>query len=99
LIMATSAPDSSRLRLIVTGRVQGVGFRYATVDEAVRLQLVGCVRNRRDGSVEIVAEGPREHLERLARWSHDGPRGALVDNVSAQWEEPTGKFGGFSIRP
>jgi acylphosphatase len=96
--MATPPADPARLRLIVTGRVQGVGFRYATVDEAARLQLVGWVRNCRDGSVEIVAEGPRQRLERLAVWSHGGPRGALVDNVCAHWGEATGECADFSIR-
>jgi acylphosphatase len=93
-----SQSESARLRLIVTGRVQGVGFRYATVDEAQRLKLAGWVRNGRDGSVEILAEGPRERLERLAIWCHDGPRGALVTNVSAQWDEANGEFTAFTIR-
>jgi len=96
--MAAPEPSPARLRLVVTGRVQGVGFRYATVDEARRLALRGWVRNCRDGAVEILAEGSRERLEQLAIWSHDGPRGALVSNVSTEWEAPTGEFISFSIR-
>jgi acylphosphatase len=87
-----------RLRVVVTGRVQGVGFRYATLDEARRLGLTGWVRNCRDGSVELVAEGPRQRLERLLIWCHDGPSGALVSNAEAQWNEPTGEFRSFTIR-
>ena len=96
--MAGLESSPARLRLVVTGRVQGVGFRYAAVDEARRLALLGWVRNRRDGAVEILAEGSRERLEQLAIWSHDGPRGALVSNVSTEWEAPTGEFTSFSIR-
>ncbi|HVN84534.1 MAG TPA: acylphosphatase [Candidatus Binatia bacterium] len=86
-----------RLRAIVSGRVQGVGFRYSTLDEARRLGLTGWVRNRLDGSVELIAEGTRERLERLAIWCHDGPGGALVNHVETQWAEATGEFSGFTI--
>ena len=95
--MATT-PQAVRLRLVVNGRVQGVGFRYATVDEARTLRLTGWVRNCYDGSVELIAEGPREHMERLAIWCHDGPRGALVNHVSAGWSDATGEFTDFTIR-
>ena len=88
---------AARLRLIVIGRVQGVGFRYATVDEARRLRLTGWVRNRHDGTVEVVAEGPRGNLEQLAIWCHDGPRGALVNHIETEWSEATGEFPSFRI--
>jgi acylphosphatase len=96
--MATPESSPVRLRLVVTGRVQGVGFRYSTVHEARRLGLLGWVRNCREGGVEILAEGSRERLEQLAIWSHDGPRGALVSNVCAEWGVPTGEFTSFSVR-
>jgi acylphosphatase len=88
----------ARLSAVVTGRVQGVGFRYSTVDIARRLQLTGWVRNRHDGCVEIVAEGPRAQLERLARWSHEGPPGARVTHVATQWSHATGEFAAFAVR-
>lgn len=68
-------------RYIVTGRVQGVGFRAATQDTARRLDLAGWVRNRSDGSVELVAAGTDDVLDRLTQWLHDGPAAARVDAV------------------
>jgi acylphosphatase len=94
----TATPQSVCLGLLITGRVQGVGFRYAVLDEARRLQVAGWVRNRRDGSVEVIAEGSRERLEQLAVWCHDGPRGALVSHVETSWGEASGEFHEFSIR-
>jgi acylphosphatase len=70
-------------RLVVRGLVQGVGFRYATRTEARRLGLRGWVRNRADGSVEVVAVGAEPELDALARWAGRGPRGARVDAVEA----------------
>jgi acylphosphatase len=65
----------------IRGVVQGVGFRYAMCEEAERLGVAGWVRNRRDGSVEAVAVGPRSALDALQQWSARGPRGARVDAV------------------
>lgn len=65
----------------ITGRVHGVGFRYAMAIEARRLQLGGWVRNRRDGSVEAVAAGAQAELDRLAQWMQRGPPAAEVRHV------------------
>ncbi|MEO8578081.1 MAG: acylphosphatase [Gemmatimonadales bacterium] len=65
----------------VTGRVQGVGFRWFVRVAARRLQLAGWVMNRRDGSVEIAAEGPQEKLDQLRRQLARGPDGAFVEAV------------------
>jgi acylphosphatase len=70
-------------RLVVRGRVQGVGFRYAMCREARRLALGGWVRNRGDGSVEAVAVGDAAQLDALQRWAQHGPSGARVDSVEA----------------
>jgi acylphosphatase len=70
-------------RLVVRGLVQGVGFRYATQSEARRLALRGWVRNRVDGTVEVVAVGDEGLLDDLQRWTQRGPRGARVDAVEA----------------
>ncbi len=67
------------LNFSIRGRVQGVGFRYAMVNEARRLGLTGWVRNRRDGSVEALACGKPAALDALVRWSERGPAGARVD--------------------
>ena len=72
-----------RTHLRVEGRVQGVYFRVSTQAEAQRLGLVGWVRNRRDGTVEAVAEGPVERVEALVAWVHEGPPTAQVERVEA----------------
>ena len=68
-------------RLIVEGRVQGVGFRWWTLGEASRLGLAGWVRNRRDGGVEVLAMGDPAALDRLAELCAAGPPGARVDRL------------------
>ncbi len=88
----------ARLLLRVKGRVQGVGFRFATRDEASRLALGGWVRNTPDGDVEVIAEGPTAMLQRFASWCRVGPRGALVTDVDEHWLPYTGEFGSFGIR-
>jgi acylphosphatase len=70
-----------RIRAIVSGRVQGVAFRASTVTEARRLGLVGWVKNRSDGSVELEAEGPDDMITALIRWCHEGPPAARVSHV------------------
>jgi len=83
-------------RLRIHGRVQGVGFRYALLEEARRLTLTGWVRNRPDGTVEAVADGPAHGLDALVRWAHQGPPGAAVTRVEVCDEE--GRYGPFEIR-
>jgi len=78
-----------RLHVYIEGRVQGVGFRYSTCDQAVSLGLTGWVRNLADGRVEAVFEGPRAALESVLAWCREGPRGAGVAHVQAQW--PSGE--------
>jgi acylphosphatase len=85
-----------RVRVIVTGRVQGVFFRTETADRARSLGLAGSVRNRPDGAVEAVFEGDEERVDSLVRWCERGPSGARVDTVNVEPEEPLGERG-FSI--
>jgi len=70
-------------RFLVSGRVQGVGFRWFVEREAATLGLTGWVRNREDGRVEVLATGTRPQLAALYRRLHEGPRAARVDEVSA----------------
>lgn len=91
-------PHLRQLRMIVSGRVQGVGFRYTARDEAQDLGLKGWVRNRPSGEVEIVAEGREDVLKMLAAWAHLGPPAAHVSRVHEEWSEYTGKFADFRIR-
>ncbi len=96
--MAESVEEHARLHLRITGRVQGVGFRFSALDEARRLSLTGWVRNTDDGDVELVAEGARDRLRRLCTWAHAGPPGALVTDVAERWLAYGGEFDTFRIR-
>lgn len=88
-----------RLRGVISGYVQGVGFRMFVREQARALGLTGWVRNREDGrSVEFVAEGPRDRLERLRALCSVGPPGALVDELTWEWQEPTRALTSFEIR-
>jgi acylphosphatase len=87
-----------RVHVIVRGVVQGVGFRWATRRQATGLGLGGSVRNRADGTVEIVAEGPPDAVDRLLAWARRGPPGAVVENVQVNEGEATGEYDGFGIR-
>lgn len=85
-------------RIIVEGRVQGVWYRGSAREEATRLGIAGFARNLPDGTVEIVAEGEKEKVERLITWCHKGPPGAQVSRVRVAWDVGEGGFEGFSIR-
>lgn len=85
-------------RLTITGRVQGVGFRYAMQSEAARRGLSGWVRNRRDGSVEALVQGEAAAVEALVTWARRGPAGARVDALRS--EAAAGEaLAGFELRP
>ena len=71
------------VRVIIRGRVQGVGYRAWTEDEALRRDLEGWVRNRRDGTVEAVFSGPDQEVEAMLAACRQGPRGAHVEAVDA----------------
>ena len=86
-----------RLIASVIGVVQGVGFRWFVLKAARGLDLKGYVMNRADGSVEVVAEGPRDRLERLLADLRAGPRSAVVRDVIVTWEPATGEFDGFDV--
>jgi acylphosphatase len=70
-----------RVKIIVEGRVQGVYFRYFTENKAKELGVSGCVKNRDDGRVEIIAQAEHITLEAFIRWCHKGPITARVDKV------------------
>jgi len=80
-----------RVHVTVRGRVQGVGFRYDTVLRARSLGLGGWVRNRSDGTVEAVFEGPGDRVESMLDWCGRGPAGARIDAVEADRERPAGE--------
>lgn len=89
--------DVIRRRVVIQGRVQGVFFRDSTRERASAHGVAGWARNRSDGSVEVVLEGPREAVERVLRFLETGPARAQVDAVDVSEEEPEG-LSGFEIR-
>lgn len=97
------APDDgsegarARLRVFISGRVQGVAFRAYAEEEARTLALAGWVRNLPDGRVEVLAEGLRASLARLLEWCREGPPYASVEGVETEWDEPRGGLGEFHI--
>jgi acylphosphatase len=85
-------------RLVIGGRVQGVGFRYFTQEIARREGVTGWVRNRSDGSVEVYLEGEAETVTRVERLLRRGPPSARVDDVDIEIELPTGRYSDFVIK-
>jgi acylphosphatase len=91
-------PPQARVHAVVHGYVQGVNFRYYTTRVARSLGLRGWVANRRDGTVETVAEGRRSDLDEFVAFLHQGSPAASVHNVDVEWGSPTGEFSGFTVR-
>jgi len=85
------------LRAVVSGRVQGVGFRFYVYREARRLRLAGCVNNLPDGRVEVYAQGPREDLLELERLLHKGSMLSRVREVEVEWNVPAPPAVEFTI--
>ncbi len=83
---------------LISGRVQGVGFRYFTQAVAGREGLHGWVRNTPDGRVEVQAEGEADAIERFDRALRHGPPGARVDEVEVEAGEPHGRETGFFVK-
>ncbi len=96
--MTGMSTKATQLTAKITGLVQGVSFRWYIQRKATELGLVGWVRNRPDGSVEFVAEGSREALDRLLDAARVGPASAAVENVETKWGPSTGEFYRFEIR-
>ena len=93
-----TAPGLERRRIVAkaVGRVQAVGYRAFTADEAVALNIDGYVKNLPDGrTVEIVAEGDEPTLRIFVERLREGPPLAVVDDLTFRWEDPTGEFVGF----
>lgn len=87
-----------RAHLIVSGRVQGVFFREETRKAATRLGVAGWVRNKSDGTVEAVIEGPENDVSALIDWCHKGPTLSRVARVAVRWEDYRDAFDRFEVR-
>jgi acylphosphatase len=99
-MLAVVASEPASAYVLVTGRVQGVGFRWFVRSHASALELRGWARNRRDGSVELEAVGPRERIEQLIAELRAGPPASEVEEVTVHWlpAPPAGGPAGFEIR-
>ena len=86
------------VRVLVSGQVQGVGFRWYCTEEAQRLGLVGQVSNLADGDVKVLAQGPADAVSQLVAWLYHGPRWARVDDVRLT-ELPPGSLSGDGFQP
>ncbi len=95
--MSNSSPSSTqRVRVFISGQVQGVGFRYSTREAAIQRNVNGWVRNLSDGRVEAVLEGSQTDVESMIEWCHQGPPAAKVQQVSVHPESPEG-LQGFEV--
>jgi len=82
-----------RAHVTISGRVQGVGFRFSAGQRARSRNVAGWIRNNADGTVEAVFEGPPEAVGALLAWCRRGPSGARVDEVKVEMEAPSGERG------
>jgi acylphosphatase len=97
--MSQPTKAEARLHVVVSGRVQGVNYRYYAVRAARQLGLTGWVANRWDGTVETVAEGERQALIRYKACLERGSPASIVDRIEASWgEPPSGRFATFRVR-
>jgi acylphosphatase len=87
-----------RAHVFVSGRVQGVSFRYYTVRQASDKGVRGWVRNLADGRVEAMFEGPQEKVEAMVQWCHQGPPAARVSEVEVEWSQATHEWSDFHVR-
>ena len=96
--MAGSSPsERRRMHILYSGRVQGVGFRYAVRTLATGFEVTGMVRNLADGRVELTAEGLKGELEAFREAIHGAGLAANIRGEDAQWTEAQGGFNGFAI--
>ena len=89
--------SKQRIRIFVTGKVQGVFFRQALKVMAKKNDVFGWVKNLKDGRVEAILEGDEEKVNRLIEWSHGGPANARVEDVEIRNEKFTGEFSKFDV--
>jgi len=89
--------SKKRIRLFVTGKVQGVFFRQTLKVMAKKNDVFGWVKNLEDGRVEAVLEGEEDKVDRLVEWAHGGPANARVEDVNIRNEKFTSEFSTFDV--
>jgi len=87
------------IRLVIEGRVQGVGFRWWTLGVARSFGLAGWVRNRRDGTVEAVVQGSPAAVDAIVAWARRGPEAAEVERLEVAEATAEGELAAFEKRP
>ena len=95
--MPVAAMNRCRVKILYSGRVQGVGFRYTAKDVAAGFEIAGIVRNLFDGRVELTAEGAREELEAFRQAIRDAGLAGFIRDENATWGEAQNEFHGFEI--
>ena len=94
----TSQTDILEARVVVHGRVQGVAFRMFVREKAVQCRVTGWVKNTPDGTVEAVLQGPKDAIEKMIHWVHEGPTLARVTHVDTCWQEVHQQSTQFEIK-
>ena len=89
--------SNQRLRLFVTGRVQGVFFRQSLKAKSIQNNIFGWVKNLEDGRVEFILEGTDENISVLVKWAHNGPANSIVENVEIHDEKFDNEFTKFDV--
>ncbi|MDC3257241.1 acylphosphatase [bacterium] len=89
--------SNQRLRLFVTGRVQGVFFRQSLKAKSIQNNIFGWVKNLEDGRVECILEGTEENISVLVQWAHNGPANSIVENVEIHDEKFDNEFTKFDV--
>lgn len=87
-----------RIHAVITGRVQGVGFRSFVEDEADRLGITGWVRNLYSGEVEVIAEGNEDDLKEFCEKISNGPSLSYITDFKLEWLQATAEYSNFNIR-
>lgn len=85
-----------RVSITITGKVQGVGFRFCTIEKALELGLTGIVKNYANDQVHIEVEGPVDQLQLFLKWCHRGPEGAKIEKVDYQSTEELQNYEDFT---
>lgn len=96
--MENTKVNTAAVKLIIKGKVQGVSFRESARKFASGLGVIGYIKNKADGSVEVYAEGSKEKVGELVKYCRKGPLLAKVENVEVQEAQPTGDYEGFWVR-
>ena len=89
--------SNKRVRLVVTGRVQGVFFRQSLKAKSIQNNIFGWVKNLSNGSVECILEGTEENILIIVKWAHIGPANSIVENIEIHNEKFNNEFTKFDV--